>query len=252
MAAFYASTGRGGANQNVFLPSKFVATDWPDEGAGSQRAVLADVAYSLQGADLEGLVRTVTYGGVPMTSLGVVALNNVDGDWVEVFGLLDVPPGKGSIVADVRRTSSFALPHVYIRGNSFSYTGVESFGTVGTEYGTGTSLSMSATGPNASKVHQCFAARAGLTEYNRAQRYSGSAGIALVSGDADGTGSSMSFTAKRASSGTWAGISVVLNPADVIATAEPVIAQPVLSSSGRRLSRPGTNRRTVFTVPVED
>lgn len=253
MAVFHESNGGIAAGQETFWPLNKFAVAEKHKGAGSQRCVVAGLSYVIGagGMDIEDVVRTVKYAGSPMTSLGCVPFNDVGGGWTELFGILDVPSGEATISFDIDVDGYFGNSPWYVRGSSVAYTGVDGFGTVVTEYGSGTSLSMAATGAGSTKVVQAFGARAGLSTYNRTQRYLGTAGVSLVMGDMDGTGSSANFTATRAASGAWSGVSVVLLPADIVGSVKPIVAEPAIRIAGRRLPRPGTNRRTVFTVPVE-
>lgn len=254
MAVFYDATGKGQAGQTTFLPLLDYKLNWQHTASGgSDIAVVVALSYAVGGTtELDDLTRTVKYEGMQLDSLGVVLWNNAEGGWTELFGGVGVPAGKANVTVDVRKSGLIAAPSWILRGNSVSYNGVGSFGTVVETYGSGTSLSMSATGASSTMVAQAYGAKAGLSAYNRTQRYLGnSPGSALAMGDMDGTGSSASFTATKAASGEWGGMSVVLIPTDIYGAAITADADTATSASGRRTARPGTNRRTVFTPAAE-
>ena len=80
--------------------------------------------------------RSVTCGGVAMTSLGSVQLDGTGQGFVELWGLIAPPTGSQTI--NVSYTQSSNTP--YLVGGSVSYTNVAAFGSLLTDYGTGTSI----------------------------------------------------------------------------------------------------------------
>ena len=90
---------------------------------------------------------------------------------------------------------------------------------------------------------------AGLSAFTQTQRFLQNNRSPLVIGDAQGTGSSQTFAATQASSKDWGGVSVILNPADIYASAKPTVLDMSVSAKCLRLPRPGVNRRSTFTVP---
>lgn len=250
MAVFYEATAPGAKSfwPSILIPRVDVGFKHPNARGGSSRAVLVALSYVVLGGDIDDLTRPVTYNDIEMESLGVQAYNNVDGGWLELFGLLDADPG-GQVHAAV--IGQILAPR-WLRASSVSYTGVGSFGTITETFGTGTALTGAASAPAAGMNVQAFGMDAGVTGYTRRQRYLNTADLTLLMGDAAGTGSSVSFGATAAESKPWANITAVLNPADTVATAEPIIADPVLAGAGRRLARPALPHRVVFNVSPEN
>lgn len=247
MAVFHEATAGDSEVWNFLAFPTFDVRFRHPKASGGRRAVLVAVSFRIWGAAIGDVTRGASYAGATMTSLGIQEFNDDDYSWLEVFGLLDAPPG-----GDVRVViSDDSIATRSMRATSISYTGVESFGTVTESYGTGTELSAAATAPSAGKAVQFFGAKAGLTGYNHTQRYLNSSGIALAGGDVDGDGEEQTFEATRASSGTWAGVSVILNPADLVGSSQAITAEPALLASGRRLPRPGIPRRVVYDIQPE-
>lgn len=247
MAVFYeASAGEHESWPVIGFPTIDVNFRHP-KGTGGRRAVLVAMSFRVYGGSIGGITRGASYDGVPMTSLGVQAFNDEDGGWLEVFGILDAP--AGGAVRAVLSDGLFSAR--WMRAASISYTGVEDFGDVDETYGSGTSLTGAATAPSAGRSVQVFGTKGGLTGYTQTQRYLSSSGIALLAGDVAGDGGEENFAATRASSGSWAGISVVLNPADIVGSAKPLVTEPLLYATGRRLPRPGIPRRVVFDIQPE-
>lgn len=248
MAVFHEATGPGAAEfwPLISVPVIDVAFRHP-RGVGAHRAVLVGMAYWVHLGDIEDLDRTVTYDGVEMTSLGVQPFNDTGDSWLELFGILEAPAG-GRVRAVL--SGEFLAPRS-LRAASVSYTGVDAIGTVTESYGTGTALAAAATAPAAGKAVQVFGTRTGLTAYTQTQRYVNNTYIGLAIGDVDGDGEEQDFAATRATAGPWASIAAVLNPADLVASAKPIVVEPALSAAGRRLPRPGIPRRVVFNVEPE-
>lgn len=248
MAGFYESRGDGGLwhAPHISLPIAHVRYGVP-KAAGSRHAITLAISYDVYGASLSDLDRTASYNGVELPSLGVQPWNNVSGagaGWLEMFGLADVEPG-GVAEASV---SGFMLAPRSVRSSCLLHSGIESIGTVVKTHGSGTALTCTGTTAPANKIVQAFAARSGIAGYTQDQRYLDNTAISLLMGDADGTGGAVSFGATLAKAGPWAGMSVVLDAADVVATVKPLVAEPILRASGRRLPRPGLPRRVTFDI----
>lgn len=249
MAVFLDAVGPGGwfSSPNISWP---VATaDWTHPGSGLHKTVVVGLSFQVDGQTLTSLGRAVSYDGLPMTSLGIVEWGGPGhGAWTEIWGIIDVPGGK-RIHAEV---SGGFFAGRRLRGESLSYTGVDSFGTVVVASGTGTVLSVSGTTTSSANVIvQAFGTLSGLSAYTATQRHISNEAISLVMGDAVGTGSAIAFGATRAASDVWSGLTVVLNASDIVASAQPLVAEPIMSASGRRLARPGIARRTIFAVRPE-
>jgi hypothetical protein len=256
MAVFFeAAAPVGGSGASTFLPLLEYRFAWDHPGGtGSERAAVVPLTWTIGGdIDLDHLTRTVTFGGVAMESLGVAAWNDTEGAYTEMFGLLNPPAGKARVVADVLKTSVFAAPSWALRGHSLTYTGVASFGDAVTAYGSGTSLTISATATAAGMVVHAYGCAPSLSNYNQTQRVLSNSGwTALLSGDMQGTGSSEDLTATKSTSGAWAGVAVPLVAAPIVGSAKPVVNQFTSSAAAKRLPRPGINRRVVFDAQPED
>lgn len=248
MPVFHEATGPGGAEfwPLISIPAIDVAFRHP-KGVGARRAVLVAMSFRVYSGDIEDLDRTVTYDGIEMPSLGVQAFNDTGDAWLELFGLLEAPSG-GRIRALL--AGEFLAPR-WLRVGSVSYTGVDDFGTIAEASGTGTALADAATAPASGMAVQVFGTKTGLTAYTQQQRYLSNYGISLAIGDVVGDGTEKDFAATRAAAGPWASMTAVLTPADLVATAKPIVVEPTLTAAGRRLPRPGIPRRVVFNVEPE-
>lgn len=248
MGVFYEATGPGEAEFWPLISVPAIDVRWRHpKVVGGHRAVLVPMAYQVLFGELEDLNRKVTYDGADMASLAVMPFNNTGDSWLELFGILEAPPG-GRIQAVL--AGEFLNGRV-LRATSVSYTGVESFGAIAATYGTGTALAGAAAPPAAGMAVQAFGTKTGLKSYTQTQRYLNNTGISLAVGDVEGDGGAKSFAATRAKAGPWANITAVLNPADLVASAKPLVVQPQLSAAGRRLPRPGIPRRVVYDIQPE-
>lgn len=248
MAVFREATGPGEAEFWPWISVPAIGVDWRHpKGIGAHRAVLVPMVYRVVFGEIEDLTRTVTYENLPMESLGVVPFNNTGDSWLELFGLLEAPAG-GRVKAVL---AGEFLNARWLRATSVSYTGVEDFDAITTSFGTGTALTDAATPSAAGMAFQAFGTKTGLTGYTQNQRYLNNTGIALAAGDVEGDGTEKTFGATRAKAGPWASITAVMTPADLVASAKPLIVEPRLTASARRLPRPGMPPRVVFDVMPE-
>ncbi|MCG7592375.1 hypothetical protein [Mycobacterium sp. PSTR-4-N] len=248
MAVFHEATGPGAAEFWPLISVPQIDLTWRHpKVVGAHRALVVPMAYRVRNGDIGDLDRTVTYDDIEMTSLGVQPFNNTGDSWLELFGVLEAPSG-GRIRAVL--AGEFLAPR-WLRATSLSYTGVDDFGAVTTTYGTGTALTAAATPPAAGMAVQAFGTKTGLKAYTQRQRYLNNTGIGLLAGDVDGDGTAKSFAATRADTGPWANITVALTPADLVASAKPLVVEPRLSAKARRLPRPGIPRRVVFDIKPE-
>ena len=150
-----------------------------------------------------GAVTALTYGGVAMSLVGSVPLNNVaTNGLLYLFKLAGAPGGAQTVTASLNPSSKGA-------GNSISYTNVTTVGTASTVFGTGAALSQALTCSTNQLIAQAFAS---ITTINAGaaggtQRYRGPvAGINIQD-----SASSTTFTAATSSSQPWGGIGVVLS-----------------------------------------
>lgn len=239
MGVFFDNVGAGDSYKNHLGSSPLA---WEHVAAGSQIAALVGMSYIVKNSELIDLDRTVTYGGQGMESLGAIAWNNTGDGFTELFAL-QVDAGKAPIRATI---VGDPLHFRTARASSLSYNGVGAISTVATASGTGTGLTQSTNTVAANKIVQVYGTAAGLTGFTKTQRYLNAANVALLMGDAAGTGSGQAVAATRTPTGAWSGISVILDAADIIGSGKLVTVRPEMSGAGRRLSRPGVTRREVF------
>lgn len=194
----YNATGTGNAR------SGNGALTWTHNATGDGRAVV--VAVSVVGVN--PTASAPTYGGQPMTQLGVIGHNNTTNGRTYLFGLLNPPTGNQTVSVNVSATLLAAGS-----GNSVSYNGVASFGAVATSFGSNASPALTASSAPNRMVAQAFGfGAASLTSYNRTQRYSNiSTTGRIVVGDTPGA-ASVTFNATLGGSIAWSGIAVNLHP----------------------------------------
>ncbi len=257
MAVFSGGVGGGdAADLSLLAVSLDNRVDWHQRTDGSNVGVLVGISYSVTSATLGALTRTAKCNGAVMDSLGVIAWNALSGGgWTEVFGITDVTPGSRlAVTASVEGVHDmFGLSlRRQIRGSSLAFTGVDSFGTVTTASGTGTSLSVAGNASAASMIAAFFGTKSGLSNANQTQRYLQNSSAALAISEGRGTGSSYNFTASRAQAGPWSALSVVVNPADSVASVQPLVVAPRISAELVRLPRATGPRRVIFDVEPED
>ena len=195
---------------------------WTHTASAAATAVVVGMRWAHRGGFLPpsgSPTRTATYGGNPMTSLGVVGLNNaaltaINGTFVyhEFFGLLNPPTGDQPVAVSVERAGAASIT---VEGCSVSYLAVSAFGAVTADAGTeaGTSLSQTVTSAVYEMVVQMFTTASGaITNYNQMSRFTGLAnGIGILIGDAPGN-ASVPFTAQRADGVDYAALAVRLTP----------------------------------------
>jgi hypothetical protein len=196
-------------------------TTWSHTASADASFVIVALRWQHNGSPFSAAgtpTRTATYGGTPMTSLGVIGLNNaaltdINGTFTyhEFFGLLAPPTGPQTVSLSVERADAV----VTVDGCSVSYVRVSNFGSVSSVYGTepGTSLAQTVSSATNEMVVQMFNTATGtISGYNQASRYDDQAnGVGFVVGDAPGA-SSVPFAANRADATDYAGLAVRLNP----------------------------------------
>jgi hypothetical protein len=210
-------TGNTGAGTNGSA-----ATTWTHTASGDSRAVVVGLRWQHNGGPASPMNvtpnRIATYGGVPLTSLDVIGLNNanlteINGTFAyhEFFGLINPPTGPQTVSLSVSRTGAGPIS---IDGCSVSYTGVSVFGSVSKAAGTSASTSLSQAVSSAARemVVQMFTTAGTITSYSQTERYRHAANaIGIVIGDAAGA-SSISFAANRSGGVDYADLAVRLTP----------------------------------------
>lgn len=200
--------------------------------------------------ELSDLTRTVTYGGVPMTSAGVMAWGGDEDAWLEVFVLFGAPAGKQVVEGKVFGGVSSSRR---LRTSVATYTGVDSVGDPIEQSGSTTAMTIAGTAATNDRFVAVYGTQSGIANFNGDQRYLNNSGISLLMGDALGTGSSQNVTATRQKAGKWAGILLPLNAADTVASSAPLAFAPRFDPVRlHREQRTGGLQRNVFTVEAPE
>jgi hypothetical protein len=204
---------RGTGNTGSSPLGNNVSTTWSHSASGDSRAVLVGLRWTQNGGFGAEPTRAVTYGGIPMTSLGVKGLNNAlttapGGTYVELFGLRNPPGGSQTVSVTVSRQFATGIS---LAGSSVSYVRVDDFVSVPGSAGTGAGTSLTQTVGSAERemVVQMFITASGtITGYMPTLRYDGGAN-SYVMGDARGA-ASVPFSASRVAGVNYAGLAVRL------------------------------------------
>lgn len=130
MAVAYDATGAGGGTGTS------TTATWTHVLGASATDIVVVV-----GCETDGATVTAKVGTTAMTSLGKVHNNNQTSGFTQVFGLTTPPTGSQTITI----TRSASSPGVAFLGNSMSFTGSAGYGAVATNFGSGTSDSVSIT-----------------------------------------------------------------------------------------------------------
>jgi hypothetical protein len=209
-AVTFDAAGHGGSNTGT----NTATATWSHTAVGGPNAA---VVVGLRWTDNIGFgtpTRTVTYGGTPMASLGVIGLNNAAltapiGGYQEFFGLLDPPAGVQTVSVTVSRNAALS---VAVTASSVSYLEVSAFGPAASVAGSGAGTSLSQTVSSAvnEMVVQMFGASGAIGSYNETVRFNDEAN-GFVIGDAPGA-ASVSFAATRAAGVDYAGSALRLTP----------------------------------------
>lgn len=124
-AVTYDATG-GGATTPSSSNSNSANITWSHTAVGgSNCVVVVGLMVGASSASAGTFTRSVTYGGVSMTSSGAYADTSVSSGWVETYYLQNPPSGAQTVSATVSKAStSFGR----VAGNSVSYNNVGSIG----------------------------------------------------------------------------------------------------------------------------
>lgn len=255
MAVAFGSVGVGDYSWSNYAQSLTASFDH----TGSGDVVVAAMSFSAgdyrllwysDSVELSDLTRTVTYGGVPMSSAGVVAWNDTEDAWTEVFVLYGVPAGKLRVEGRVAGGVNVARR---LRLSVATYSGVDSVGDPVEAFGDGTAMTMSGTATPADRFVGVYGTQSGISAFNGDQRYLNNSGISLLIGDSPGTGSSQNVTGTRQKSGKWSGLLLPLNAADTVASSAPLAFAPRFDPVKlHREQRTGGLQRNVFTVEAPE
>ena len=200
----YGTKGNGTGNSGAGTSWSFSHT------ASAGDYVIVDIA-----SDRNTAISSITYGGTAMTLLGSVYHgNNSTYGVLYRYGIASVP-GGAQTVAITQNTGAWC------EANSVSYKNVGTVGTTQSVYGTGTSVSQSATCNTGERIVQSFAyglgggtaisnALSGLTggtlRFNQVSVQYNTGALALQD-----SGSSATFTGTLSTSRNWSGLVTVLS-----------------------------------------
>lgn len=126
------------------------ATDtWTHVSVGTTGlAGIVSVAFGSGSTATMAFTLGVTWGGVAMTSLGKVATDNsTTAGYVQMFGIIAPPTGSQTITV----TCTGGTPNSLAAG-SISFTGVGSFGTAVTAFGSSAAATVSVTGTSVNNM----------------------------------------------------------------------------------------------------
>lgn len=195
----YSLTGTSGA-----ADGSSTVTGSVNPTSTSYVVVAVNVAFPLGARTIS----SVTCGGTAMTSLGAVDHNNTSTvGRTYLYGLSGVSTGSKSLVATFSGS-------VYGVLQSVAFTGATSAGTAQTGFGSGTSLSQSATCTSGQALVQAFGNRYGgfTSPSGGTNRFNGVSAQAYGSMSLSTATASVGFTATASSNEPWAAIAVPLNP----------------------------------------
>jgi hypothetical protein len=200
---------------------------WTHPIAGNCVIVATTVASDVQP------VVTASVGSTAMILLGGIPIGNYKGlgtYWgLVLFGLLNPPTGTQTISLSVASGTD------YIAANSVSYFNVSGFGSIFTNTGTDTTLSLAAPSIAGQMVVNAFTDTEGtLTAYNQTTRssiaYAASVNEPLLIGDAPGA-PSLHFSVNTSGSPTVA-VAVILDAIGQASTTETVLYTEAVSDPG--------------------
>lgn len=168
---------------------------WSHTASGTFRLVIV-VCAAGKGIDT-GVALTATYGGVSMTSLGLIHSNNSNAGFVQMWGLIAPATGAQTVVV----TNSG--PTADLEGGSVSFNGVNqttAWQNVATAFGNSTAPSVSITSSSGNMVIDGVANGQAITSSGQTNRWlknqnSTTAAGNAASSTASGAGSvTMSYT----------------------------------------------------------
>lgn len=205
--SFEGATGTDSSNSSASL-------SWSNPVRGPRSGVLVGLAVGTSGSAASAWTRSVTCGGLPMTSLGVVNSNNGTTGFLEVFGITGVSPGSNvPFVASATKSGTTPLTLIVAM---VSYVNVSSFGTAVISAGSSTNPTSNV---NSGDAHQtaCFMALGQpISTYHWIARYydplgtnSGAANMLVIEAPGNAT---VNHTATAVST-AWATIGVDILPA---------------------------------------
>jgi hypothetical protein len=212
----YGATGPG---VTVASATGTITGSWTHTPASSDNHVTVFVSVAGAGIGYASATRTVTYGGVAMTSrIAVNANSTVGNGWVEVFTApIIIGAGAQTVVATVT-ASGIALTN--LKANSVSHSNVDSTGTVPSAI-TGTDaapyvFSLGGATNNGFHVASAILAKAStITSYTSGtvSRYASNTAPAFAVTSGGGIDETFGPGANLAAATPWASVGVYLNSA---------------------------------------
>jgi len=137
VAVAFDAVGPSSAGGGTTGATTATTASWSHTCSGVNLVVVVGVAI---GANPSGSVTTTaTFGGVSMTSLGLVAANNQTAGYVQLFSLVGPATGASTVALTVSTAST-------ITAGSVSFTGASGVGTAVTAFGSSTAPSVTVTG----------------------------------------------------------------------------------------------------------
>lgn len=230
MAVAYDATGGGftytypGSGSNLGISGS-----WSHTATAGATVIVGTWTQTNNKGHASSFTRSVTYGGVSMTSLGAIDHGGGSGGWTELFYIQNVAGGAKTVAWSTSPVSGSA----YLCGaaNSVSYTGVGSVNAEVTNDGSGSSASSgSVTSATNNMVVQAFgstvaAGTNALQSYSGTSRYANGVGVSTfvldwILGDAPGS-TTVTVTASINSTGTpiWSSAAVNLTVGGSLAPA---------------------------------
>ena len=228
---------------------------WTHTVSGLDRIVLVAAGFATASSySLKSNTFTATYGGVPMTQVGVVFANNTDNNVVVLFALLNPPTTPNAAVTI--SSSGTAARAVY--GNSVSYTGVAAVNAATPVYGVSASGSITVPSSSQDWALAVFTVNksAGVGTLSQTPRFNGGdsgTSAQLGVGVADAPGAvSVPFTATFPSSGNWAALGVdLVNASTPIPSSDSAAATDVGVVAANRPEADSTTGTDVAGVAAQ-
>lgn len=140
-------SGGGGTGAAVASGTGTISGSWTHTPFGYDNYVVVAVSVVGAGIGFASATRSVTYGGVAMTSMGALNANNAAGNgWLEVFGLVITPDAGAKTVVATVTSATIAFTNLQASSSSYGNVTPNSGNTVLTELNSGSSTTPSCSG----------------------------------------------------------------------------------------------------------
>lgn len=190
---FVSDGGSGGNNTENFNTT--ISTSWNHNVGGQGGCLLVGFTTNVGAGVTQNVVTTtVTYGGVAMTSLGRIVINDII--WTELWIMLNPPPGTNTVAVTA---SGGPATGRQIAGNSVHYNYVASYRAMTTaSNGFTNAISQSSVSAPGEVMVNVMGSQASITGYNQTARVTTTAGLSpndvVRLGEAPGSNSSTTFS----------------------------------------------------------